>query len=337
MSKIKPISKLTYVAVVMCMTASLTACVTNDSGRSYNTSTATVGIAGSSNAIFDVSKAQEAETGESEIVVEIIEPSEADETEVESVELIESASEPEVKFTKENAIVYTTNDVNIRTGPGTQYTRVDTLPEAQAITRVGIGDNGWSKVLYNNGEAYVCSKYLTSEEPQVEKPAETTTHGSCDNIVTKESGASKGVVDAANHYWNEKVPEWLKEKFVDAGWQLVISATPLCERFGYDTSIAGITCWRKNTIYLDDRSSAIDRAMIHELGHFIDDSNGWISLKGEFEKIYENEKSKSSYGAYDESSPIEYFASVFEDIIKNGSACESQIPESYEFVNQFVD
>ncbi len=60
-----------------------------------------------------------------------------------------------VKETK----VVNTDSLNVRSGPSTSYSKLGTLAKG---TKVGVisESNGWSKILYNNKEAYVSSQYL---------------------------------------------------------------------------------------------------------------------------------------------------------------------------------
>ncbi len=56
------------------------------------------------------------------------------------------------------------NVLNVRTGPGTSYTRVDRLPNGQ-IVLLRSAANGWSKILYNGTKiGYVSSQYLRSSD-----------------------------------------------------------------------------------------------------------------------------------------------------------------------------
>lgn len=70
--------------------------------------------------------------------------------------------------------VYAITDVNIRTGPGTEYMVLDYLPEGNEINRIGIGADGWSQVYYKGDGAYIRSKYLTYEKPEA-KPEPVVT------------------------------------------------------------------------------------------------------------------------------------------------------------------
>lgn len=81
-------------------------------------------------------------------------------------------AKPSVVFTEVNETVYAVSSVNVRTGPGTEHSKIGQLQTNQSVTRVGIGDNGWSKVYYNGSEAYIASNYLTTEEPHIETVAE---------------------------------------------------------------------------------------------------------------------------------------------------------------------
>lgn len=69
-----------------------------------------------------------------------------------------------------NDTVIATRKVNIRYGPDTDYPKVGSLEAGEEIERVGIGDNGWSKVKYNSIEVYIKSDYLKVKET----PQETT-------------------------------------------------------------------------------------------------------------------------------------------------------------------
>ncbi|WP_305070120.1 SH3 domain-containing protein [Microlunatus sp. Gsoil 973] len=53
-----------------------------------------------------------------------------------------------------------TTGVNIRSGPGTSYGIVGGLARGQSITAVGKPHNGWVKVSFNGGTAYVSAQYL---------------------------------------------------------------------------------------------------------------------------------------------------------------------------------
>lgn len=57
--------------------------------------------------------------------------------------------------------VYTTGTVNVRKGPGTNYSKVGQLSKGTAVNKVGSTGN-WALIEWNDGVAYVSLNYLTS-------------------------------------------------------------------------------------------------------------------------------------------------------------------------------
>ena len=234
----------------------------------------------------------------------------------------------DVTFEDVNETVYAKRNLNVRSGPGTEYDKIGSLKYAKSVKRIGIGSNGWSKVIYNGKTAYCYSKYLSTSKP---------IDGSYFNIVVGEPGADPDVVNYANQYWNNMVPSWLKQRFVNEGWHMIVSAIPLNIRYNCSGSVAGVTDPAQKTIFLDNRKYAVKRSMIHELGHFIDLVSGWPSGSYEFQLIFQAEKDKfidcTSIGdGHEIASSAEYFASVCCNIILNNQDCQWQIPRTYAFV-----
>ncbi len=61
--------------------------------------------------------------------------------------------------------VWATQDVNIREKPEADSKKLGVLHEGNSIIRTALTSNGWSKVIYNDKEAYIHSSYLTTKEP----------------------------------------------------------------------------------------------------------------------------------------------------------------------------
>ncbi len=68
-------------------------------------------------------------------------------------------------YTAVNETVYATEELNVRTGPGTSYEKVGRLSRDAEVTRVAVGDNGWSKILYEEEICFVSSDYLSTIKP----------------------------------------------------------------------------------------------------------------------------------------------------------------------------
>jgi uncharacterized protein YgiM (DUF1202 family) len=85
-----------------------------------------------------------------------------------------AASAASVTFTEVSEYVAATTSVNIRKGPGTEHARVGTISKNSQVLRIGVGDNGWSKVIYKGSIAYMNSKYIRSTEHNPSKDVSGT-------------------------------------------------------------------------------------------------------------------------------------------------------------------
>lgn len=77
----------------------------------------------------------------------------------------------EPTFTTVNQTVYAKSETNVRASYSTSSQSYGMLAVGDSVTRIGIGDNGWSKVTYNGKTAYIYSNNLTTTKPA--EPEET--------------------------------------------------------------------------------------------------------------------------------------------------------------------
>lgn len=79
-----------------------------------------------------------------------------------------ASDEPTFTETNQTVYVHNTESVNVRSGPGTSYSSLGRVARNTAVTRTGVGSNGWSRVRYNGQTAYISSSYLTTTKPEEE-------------------------------------------------------------------------------------------------------------------------------------------------------------------------
>lgn len=102
----------------------------------------------------------------------------------------------EYGFTDADEMMYTTGTVNIRTGPGTSYDKIDSLPKAWSVHRIGIGTGtaeGWSLIEFEDGStACVSSNYLSYTKPSTQAVNNNggSTGGSSASSGGKQQGSS---------------------------------------------------------------------------------------------------------------------------------------------------
>ena len=92
----------------------------------------------------------------------------------------ENTNETTYSVVEMSATKYAKQSVNIRKGPGTDYEKIGSLTMNQKVTVTGQADNGWYRISYNGGDAYVSDKYLVDNKIETN---ETTTNngGNSDN------------------------------------------------------------------------------------------------------------------------------------------------------------
>lgn len=108
---------------------------------------------------------------------------------------VPEVKEPAISMQAVDETVYiTASTLNIRKGASTDSEIAVELPYGSSIQRIGYSDS-WSKVVWNGGEYYAASRYLSATQP---KPQETAaqTAKTGDGIGTKTSGGEKGIMIA---------------------------------------------------------------------------------------------------------------------------------------------
>lgn len=82
---------------------------------------------------------------------------------------IKEATVAEPNFTTVNQTVYAKSETNVRASYSTSSQSYGMLAVGDSVTRIGIGDNGWSKVTYNGKTAYIYSNNLTTTKQEEAK------------------------------------------------------------------------------------------------------------------------------------------------------------------------
>lgn len=79
------------------------------------------------------------------------------------------SSNKDPKFSNVNQKVYAKSQVNVRSSWSTSSRILGTLQAGDAVTRTGIGSNGWDKVTYRGQTGYISTSYLTTTKPNDDK------------------------------------------------------------------------------------------------------------------------------------------------------------------------
>lgn len=93
------------------------------------------------------------------------------------------ATTPEVTTTKDKndfsveemdeTTMYATMSLNVRSGPSTDFGKIATLKEGEAVTVVGRASTGWYQIVIDEDTlGYVSNVYITADAPNAEEPKE---------------------------------------------------------------------------------------------------------------------------------------------------------------------
>ena len=114
----------------------------------------------------------------------------------------EPEPEPEntLTFTDCNETVYAISQVNLRSGPGTNYDKVGSLSTGNSAVRTGIGYNscdGWSRIQLSDGSTvYVSSNYLSYNKPAAQATSSTPSSGTNQNNNNGQSNANSNLANS---------------------------------------------------------------------------------------------------------------------------------------------
>lgn len=136
--------------------------------------------------------------------------------------------------------------------------------------------------------------------------------------------------------------------FKKDGWKIIISTHPptyiteIEEKVGY--KVAGNTYREYRLIYLyfnEKQPEYLLEDFIHEFGHYVDWSVGYVSHSKDFEKIYDKYKDGFKDDSfvvqnYTSISPTEFFASCYKDYYINAEALKDGYPELYDFIESSI-
>lgn len=110
------------------------------------------------------------------------------------------------------------------------------------------------------------------------------------SIAYPDGNVSQASVDRANELLNT-LPEGLLERFINDGWTFYITDKNIAATYfaGQYNSVMGVTFDDDKTIYIEQRSKAIEESTVHEFGHYVDDTYGCFTDTNEFAQIYNTE------------------------------------------------
>lgn len=95
-----------------------------------------------------------------------VDESAGDDSESSVIQEMTQEEEQEISFEERDETVYALENVNLRADSSTNAEILSALSKNDSVQRIGYQEE-WSKVEWNDQEAYIASDYLTTEEPAI--------------------------------------------------------------------------------------------------------------------------------------------------------------------------
>lgn len=184
---------------------------------------------------------------------------------------------------------------------------------------------------------------IESNEPEVENEVSETQL--LEQLFANSDVIFSGDIDSsvklkACQVWSS-VPNRIRADFLNYGWNIIVTDENLSEKYEMDCNVVGCTVQAEKTIYIVNDSRAIDKALLHEMGHYIDLRSDYSSQSVEFSNIYLAESTKlfevNKTDDYAQTSEEEYFAEAFQQIIKRPDMISIQTPNTFNYIANIMN
>ena len=131
------------------------------------------------------------------------------------------------------------------------------------------------------------------------------------------------------------IPQNMREHFQLNGGKIYFTDEDLNQKFfnGKYSGVCGVYSYETETVWISNDEYGKD-AMVHELGHYLDQAYNYISDTQEVVDMYYAESAAIS--AYATVNNHEFFAEAFSLYVYDGPRLASDAPRTYELINRLV-
>ena len=115
-----------------------------------------------------------------------------------------------------------TGDVNMRTGPGTSYAKITTIPAGAPVEVFGC--NGWCEVAYGGTRGWVSANYITRDvayaPDRVYRPAPRRVVGPAPVVIVRDPMPPRAYWRYGRPWWDDRYDAWYDGRYYwhDGRW-----------------------------------------------------------------------------------------------------------------------
>ena len=119
---------------------------------------------------------------------------------------------------EDNGYYVTTTNLNVRTGPGTEYRKIGVLVEGTVVVPLN-EQNGWYEINFGSVNGFISADYVTYIEPVVEQP---TTSPAQDAVVASVPTPQPSVIDDGDREYAMSIFNRVNEYRTSIGVQQLV-------------------------------------------------------------------------------------------------------------------
>lgn len=223
-----------------------------------------------------------------------------------------------------------------REKPSDSSDKIDTYNKGDKVKVVSKLSNNWYKIkTYSNYAFIKCENIKSNKEVFVDSLGVVISSVEPDNTISIDGEVSNSVLNYAYNYWY-LIPENIRTDFKNQGWSILLTDKSLSKELEVNYPVAGVTLTKDKVIKICGNQSSIRRALVHEIGHYIDYRSNFVSRQDTFREMY-NENGSKLFD-YDENyvqagySEEEYFAELYRAYILNQYKIKFMFSNDIEYV-----
>lgn len=110
-----------------------------------------------------------------------------------------SAAVSKASTASSHGTLYTTVNLNVRTGASIESQRITTLPKGSAVRTTGVSTKYWTQIEHDGKNRWVATKYLSDDEPA--SGAATASSASASGSTS--SGSTTSAATASSSVWDQ--------------------------------------------------------------------------------------------------------------------------------------
>lgn len=242
-------------------------------------------------------------------------------------------SSEEHEITKTKKQLYILNDCVSKYKPDEASRDFKQYTRGNKVKTIAIVDNEWFRL--ESGDYIACRNTIEPSNAFIDKAGTMITSVKPDGTIECDGDISDKILNYAYNYWY-LIPENIREDFKENNWTIVLTTESISKMVNTTYKVSGVTLTDEKRIIIEGTQSCIRRALIHEVGHYIDYRDSFISRQSDFKKRFDEngQKLKEYNSNYTDINygVEEYFAELYNEAFVGNSVTKFVFKDDIDYV-----